>query len=157
LFERGANNKSNLERIELDGNDYLTAKKLNMSGDQYFTNFSKDAWECIENNNGVYAFKKILPFRVNYYFFSEKLKNDRLRSRRRKAERLLAEAKAVMETTGFYQHIYEMIEARGYDVVLAHPLKLKALTAGRAKTDHNDAEMLAELLRIDAVPASYVP
>lgn len=67
------------------------------------------------------------------------------------------EAKVVMEATGFYQYIYETIEARGYDVVLAHPLKLKALTTGRAKTDRNDAEMLAELLRIDAVPASYVP
>jgi len=68
-----------------------------------------------------------------------------------------AEAKVVMEATGFYQYIYETIEARGFEVILAHPLKLKALTAGRAKTDHNDAEMLAELLRIDAIPASYVP
>lgn len=68
-----------------------------------------------------------------------------------------AEAKIVMEATGFYQYIYETIEARGFDVTLAHPLKLKALTAGRAKTDHNDAEMLAELLRIHAIPASYVP
>jgi transposase len=68
-----------------------------------------------------------------------------------------AEAKVVMEATGFYQYIYEAIEARGYQVVLAHPLKLKALTAGRAKTDKNDAEMLAELLRIGAVPESYVP
>lgn len=68
-----------------------------------------------------------------------------------------AEARVVMEATGFYQYIYEAIEARGYEVVLAHPLKLKALTAGRAKTDENDAEMLAELLRINAVPVSYVP
>jgi hypothetical protein len=68
-----------------------------------------------------------------------------------------AEAKIVMEATGFYQYIYETIEARGFQVMLAHPLKLKALTAGRAKTDHNDAEMLAELLRINAIPVSYVP
>jgi transposase len=68
-----------------------------------------------------------------------------------------AEARVVMEATGFYQYIYEAIESRGYEVTLAHPLKLKALTTGRAKTDRNDAEMLAELLRIDAVPESYVP
>jgi transposase len=68
-----------------------------------------------------------------------------------------AGARVVMEATGFYQYIYETIEIRGFRVLLAHPLKLKALTAGRAKTDHNDAEMLAELLRINAVPASYVP
>ncbi len=29
--------------------------------------------------------------------------------------------------------------------MLAHPFKLKALTAGWAKNDKNDAEMLAEL------------
>ena len=68
-----------------------------------------------------------------------------------------AEAEVVMEATGFYQYIYDVIESRGFQVFLAHPLKLKALTAGRAKTDRNDAEMLAELLRIDAVPESYVP
>ena len=62
-----------------------------------------------------------------------------------------AEARVVMEATGFYKCLYEAIEPRGYDVTLAHPLKLKALTTGRAKTDRNDAEMLAELLRIDAV------
>jgi transposase len=62
------------------------------------------------------------------------------------------EAKVVMEATGFYEYIYDVIEARGFNVVLAHPLKLRALTAGRAKNDRNDAEMLAELLRLDAVP-----
>jgi len=58
-----------------------------------------------------------------------------------------AKAKIAMVATGFYEFIYDAIEACGYEVVLAHPLKLKALTAGRAKTDRNDAEMLAELLR----------
>lgn len=67
------------------------------------------------------------------------------------------EAREVMEATGFYQYLYEGIESRGYDVTSAHPLELKALTTGRAKTDRNDAEMLAELPRIDAVPSSYVP
>jgi len=65
-------------------------------------------------------------------------------------------ARIVMEATGFYQYIYNVIETRGFQVVVAHPLKLKALTAGRAKTNKNNAEMLAELLRINAVPESYV-
>lgn len=30
------------------------------------------------------------------------------------------------------------------------------MTAGRAKTDKNDAEMLAELLRLNAIPESYI-
>lgn len=66
-------------------------------------------------------------------------------------------ASIVMEATGFCMYIYDIIEARGYDVKVAHPLKVKALTAGRAKTDKNDAEMLAELLRLNAIPESYIP
>jgi len=92
----------------------------------------KNTQACVKDENG-----KVI---VNERFLSEVVAMnaflDRLGS---------IEAKVVMEATGFYQYIYETIEARGYDVVLAHPLKLKALTAGRAKTDRNDAEMLAEL------------
>jgi len=66
-------------------------------------------------------------------------------------------ASIVMEATGFCMYIYDIIEARGHDVKVAHPLKVKALTAGRAKTDKNDAEMLAELLRLNAIPESYIP
>lgn len=68
-----------------------------------------------------------------------------------------AEAKVVIEAIGFYEYIYEAIESRSHNVVLAHPLKLRALTAGRTKNDENNTEMLAELLRINAVPASCVP
>jgi len=95
VFDRGANDKSNLERIELDSNDYLTAKKLNQCDDQYFMSFSPDIWECIDAGDGVYALKRSFPSRVNYYFFSKKLKRDHLKSCRKKAERLLAEAKAI--------------------------------------------------------------
>ena len=95
VFDRGANDKENLERIELDGNDYLTAKKLNQSDDQYFEKFSKKSWECIDADAGIYVFKKIFPTRINYYFFSEKLKRDHLRSCLKKAIRLLAEAQAI--------------------------------------------------------------
>jgi len=69
----------------------------------------------------------------------------------------LGAASVVMEATGFCMYIYDIIEARGHDVKVAHPLKVKALTAGRAKTDKNDAEMLAELLRLNAIPESYIP
>ena len=95
VFDRGANDKGNLDRIGLDKNDYLTAKKLNNRDDQNFEKFSKIAWECIDADAGVYALKKIFPSRINYYFFSEKLKKDHLRSRHRKVERLMAEARAI--------------------------------------------------------------
>ena len=98
VFDRGANDKANLDRIGLDGNDYLTAKKLNASDDPIFGSFSKDSWECIDADAGVYALKKTFPSRVNYYFFSEKLRRDHLKSRRRKAERLLSEARAIQDS-----------------------------------------------------------
>jgi transposase len=98
VFDRGANDKDNLNRIELDDNDYLTAKKLNTSDDAVFQAFDPERWERIDAENGVYAFKKTFPSRVNYYFFSEKLKKDHLKSRRRKAERLLAEAVAIQNS-----------------------------------------------------------
>jgi transposase len=98
VFDRGANDKKNLERIELDGNDYLTAKKLNKSDDQYFTEFSTDTWECIEAKNGLYALKKAFPSRVNYYFFSRKLEKDNIKSAHKKAERLLADAKRIQNS-----------------------------------------------------------
>ena len=98
VFDRGANDKSNLERIELDSNDYLTAKKLNTSDDAIFGSFSKASWERIDADAGVYALKRTFPSRINYYFFSEKLRKDHLRSRRRKAERLLAEAQAIQNS-----------------------------------------------------------
>ena len=60
------------------------------------------------------------------------------------------------EATGFYEFIYEAIEARGLNVVLAHPLKLRALST-ESEELFNNKEMLTELLRIDAVLASHVP
>ena len=68
VFDRGANDKSNLECIELDRNDYLTGKRLNSSDEKVFATFSKDSWECIDAEDGVYAYKHVFPSRVNYYF-----------------------------------------------------------------------------------------
>jgi len=98
VFDRGANDKNNLDRIELDKNDYLTAKKLNVSDDAVFQAFDPERWERIDADAGVYALKKVFPSRVNYYFFSEKLKKNHLKSRRRKAERLLAEAISIQSS-----------------------------------------------------------
>jgi transposase len=98
VFDRGANDKTNLDQICLDRNDYLTAKKLNASDDKIYQSFSKDSWECIDASAGIYALKRTFPSRVNYYFFSEKLKKEHLRSRRRKAERLFAEARSIQNS-----------------------------------------------------------
>lgn len=51
MFDRGANDKENLENIGMDWNKYPTAKKLNKSNDQDLAEFSIDALECIEVMN----------------------------------------------------------------------------------------------------------
>ena len=96
VFDKGANDKRNLENIALDRNDHLTSKKLNASDDAVFQAFDENAWERIDD--GVFAVKRVFPSRVNHYFFSEKLKAEHLASRRRKAERLLAEARAIQQS-----------------------------------------------------------
>jgi transposase len=55
----------------------------------------------------------------------------------------------VMEATGFYFWIHDLIVARGHDVMVVHPNK--------AKTDKNDAFMLADYLRVGALEGIYVP
>ncbi len=63
----------------------------------------------------------------------------------------------VMEATGFYFWIYDLIVARGHDVMVVHPTKAKEMMKSMAKTDKNDAFMLAELLCFDRLKGIYVP
>ena len=67
------------------------------------------------------------------------------------------EAKFVLESTGIWEFIYEGIEKRGFEAVLAHPLKVRAISEAKVKTDKVDAETLAHLLRADLIPRSHVP
>ena len=70
---------------------------------------------------------------------------------------LPAEARIAVEATGNWMWLYELIEERHPDLVLAHPLKTKAIASARIKTDKIDATTLAQLLRADLVPAAYIP
>ena len=64
--------------------------------------------------------------------------------------------RAVIEASSSYRWLYDLLSPLG-EVVLAHPLKLRAIVAGRAKTDKLDAAMLAKLLRAELIPEAYVP
>jgi transposase len=67
------------------------------------------------------------------------------------------DAKFVLESTGIWEFIYEGIERRGFEAVLAHPFKVRAIAEARVKTDKVDAETLAQLLRADLIPRSWIP
>ena len=62
-----------------------------------------------------------------------------------------------MEASGNWMFVYETIEQYTPQVVLAHPLKTRAIAEARIKTDTIDATTLAELLRLDGIPQAYIP
>jgi transposase len=95
VFDKGANDKDNLTRIELDRNDYLTSKKLNRCDDKVFASFDASKWELVDGEDGVHALVHKFPSHVNYSFFSSKLAKDHEASLRRLAERKLEEAKDI--------------------------------------------------------------
>lgn len=68
-----------------------------------------------------------------------------------------ADARLVVEATGHWMWLYELLEDRYPDLVLAHPLKTKAIASARIKTDKLDSTVLAQLLRADLIPTAYIP
>jgi transposase len=71
---------------------------------------------------------------------------------------LTCKDKVVMASTGnLWLNIYDTLDHRNITVVLANPMKTKAITSARVKTDKVDARILAHLLRADLVAESYVP
>jgi len=64
-------------------------------------------------------------------------------------------AKAVIEATGNYRLIYDILESY-MEVKLAHPYKTRVIAEARIKNDRLDAKMLAHLLRANLIAESYV-
>lgn len=64
--------------------------------------------------------------------------------------------RCVIEASCSYRWFHQLVSPLG-DVRLAHPLRLKAIVAGRAKTDKLDAALLARLLRGGLIPEAYIP
>jgi transposase len=74
----------------------------------------------------------------------------------RQAVKTLGPFRAVIEATGTYRWLYDLLRPYG-TVVLAHPLRLRAMIQRRSKTDKLDAQLLANLLRINQIPLAYIP
>jgi transposase len=56
-----------------------------------------------------------------------------------------------------YGQLFEMLSQIAERVVVAHPGRLQAIYRSKQKNDRHDAEVLAKLLYIDAVPTVHVP
>jgi len=68
------------------------------------------------------------------------------------------DVKAVVESTGnLWIQIYDILEKYGIDVSLSNPGKTRLIAEAKNKTDRVDSKALAELLRLDSLPVSYIP
>jgi transposase len=61
-----------------------------------------------------------------------------------------------MEATLFGAWIYDTLKPYAQRLVMGHPAKMKAITAGKKKSDTIDARTIADLLRCDLLPTCYV-
>lgn len=69
----------------------------------------------------------------------------------------LEEVKIAVEACTNYEYVFDALESSRRHVILAHPLKTRAIAESRVKTDKIDARILADLLRANLLPTSYVP
>jgi len=71
---------------------------------------------------------------------------------------LTKEDRVVMESTGnLWLNLYNTLDEKNIRVVLANPMKTRAIASAKIKSDKVDARILAHLLRSDLVAESYVP
>lgn len=63
---------------------------------------------------------------------------------------------AGLETTMFSHWIYQHLKQLGVDVRMGHAARMKAICAGKNKSDKLDARTIADLLRANLFPECYV-
>ena len=61
------------------------------------------------------------------------------------------------EASGGAGFLYDQLKTVAAQVVVAHPAKLRLIWAAKRKNDELDAERLAKLLFLDAVPTVHIP
>jgi transposase len=61
-----------------------------------------------------------------------------------------------MEATIFTGWIYDFLTPHAVELKVAHPQMLKAITTAKKKNDRADAEMIADLLRVNLLPECHM-
>ena len=66
-------------------------------------------------------------------------------------------SETVLEATRTWGVLYDLLEELDgvESVILAHSLKVRAIAEAKIKTDTIDSHTLAQLLRVDLIPAAY--
>jgi transposase len=65
------------------------------------------------------------------------------------------EIKVVLEAGYNWGRMYDWLDELADEVVLAHPMKVRAIAEAKRKNDRIDSETLAHLLRADLIPEAY--
>jgi transposase len=65
--------------------------------------------------------------------------------------------KSVLEASYSWGPMYDWLDDVSEEVLLAHPLKVRAIASARIKNDGIDSEILAHLLRANLIPAAHAP
>jgi transposase len=65
--------------------------------------------------------------------------------------------RAVFEASRNWPYYAELLRPYCGEIVIAHPLKVRAIASARIKTDAIDSDTLADLLRGNLIPESYMP
>jgi hypothetical protein len=63
---------------------------------------------------------------------------------------------AVVECTGMWYWVRDLLVPQGIDLRLAHAKYLKAISYAKVKTDAVDAATLAQLLRVQLIPEAHM-
>ena len=65
--------------------------------------------------------------------------------------------KVAMEASTYIMPLHRKLTDQGYQITVSHPRKTKLIAESRTKNDKVDSKVLAELLRLNALPESYIP
>jgi len=65
--------------------------------------------------------------------------------------------KAVFEASKNWPYYYELLKPYCNEIIMAHPLRVRAIASARIKTDVIDSNTLSDLLRANLIPESYMP
>ena len=62
-----------------------------------------------------------------------------------------------IEASRNYGYIVDALAKDGHEILMAHPLKTRAIAEAKVKSDKIDAKILADLARGNLLPTSWIP
>lgn len=108
---------------------------------------------------GMDIHKKTIAFCVKDAA-GEIIREGTIRNRRDAIKGLAAELDfpwiGAMEATMFTGFVYDMFAEEGYIIKVANPYELKAIVSAKKKSDRLDARTIADLLRCNLLPETYM-